>query len=84
MSSAEAAQARATKQAMEETKKVVFSQLGGIVHSMMEFGLTSQEVEVFVERVCDAHGLTQVQEHAVMTHVEAVAAARGEATFEQW
>ena len=51
---------------------------------MLEFGLTALEVVTFVERVCDDHALSRVQEHAVVAHVEAVAAARGEASFEQW
>ena len=84
LSDEEATRARIAKEAVEETKKAVYSQLGGIVHSMLEFGLTALEVVTFVERVCDDHALSRVQEHAVVAHVEAVAAARGEASFEQW
>ena len=46
--------------------QVLFSQLGGIVHGMLEFGLEQSAVQDFVDSVCADHGLSQ-EEHALIT-----------------
>ena len=56
----------AAHEAFVRRRKVLFSQLGGIVHGMLEFGLERRAVQDFVDAVCADHGLSH-EEHALIT-----------------
>ena len=62
----DSAAALAAHEAFVRRRKVLFSQLGGIVHGMLEFGLERRAVQDFVDAVCADHGLSH-EEHALIT-----------------
>ena len=63
-------QLQAAKHMAEAINKVVFSQLGGIVHSMIEFGSTQHEVNLFVKDICGKYSLRKSHEASIIAHAE--------------
>ena len=50
----------------------LWSQLGGIVHAMLEFGVAADNVRTFVNVVCDEHALAQAQRDVILDHIDLV------------
>lgn len=59
--------------ATESAERVAFwSQLGGIVHAMLEFGTHPDVVRAFADAVCAEHNLSRHQRDIIVQHIESV------------
>ena len=51
------------------THTIIFAQMGGIVHSMLEFGVGKEEVQAFVTNVVREHNMPEEHRDMIMAHV---------------
>mmetsp|Transcript_64303 Transcript_64303/g.177984 ORF Transcript_64303/g.177984 Transcript_64303/m.177984 type:complete len:259 (-) Transcript_64303:1048-1824(-) len=58
---------------VKSTNTIIFAQMGGIVHSMLEFGLAKDEVQGFVSSVCEENEMGEEHREMLMAHVAASA-----------
>ncbi|KAJ8611255.1 hypothetical protein CTAYLR_004149 [Chrysophaeum taylorii] len=54
----------------------LWSQLGGIVHAMLEFGTHPDAVRAFADAVCSEHDLSRQQRAIILQHIETVRRAQ--------
>lgn len=52
-------------------KKIIFGQMSGLVHAMLEFKVSTEEVLIFINRVCTQNGLSDEQRTDINRHVYA-------------
>lgn len=58
---------------MDSAERVaLWSQLGGIVHAMLEFGTHPDVVRAFADAVCAEHDLSRQQRAIIVQHIETV------------
>uniref|UniRef100_A0A7S3NP14 Uncharacterized protein n=1 Tax=Aureoumbra lagunensis TaxID=44058 RepID=A0A7S3NP14_9STRA len=59
-------------EAAAQHQVALWSQLGGIVHAMLEFGVDCAQVRSFVQLICDEHNLAAPQRAAILDHIKHV------------
>lgn len=63
--------------ATESAERVaLWSQLGGIVHAMLEFGAQPDAARAFADAVCAEHDLSRQQRAIILQHIESVRRAQ--------
>lgn len=52
-------------------KEIIFGQMSGLVHAMLEFKVSTEEVILFINRACTQNGLSDEQRTDIKRHVYA-------------